>query len=341
MTAEELAQLVKEAIESVLKVNDLNELRQLKSHYLGKQGVLTESLKSLGKLSAEERPRMGQAINQAKQTLIAALNDAEANIERAALDARLNEDALDITLPGRQLYPLGSRHPINRVRRRVESLFKEIGFVVHEGPEVEDEEHNFDLLNISADHPARQELDTFFLEGEGVLRTHTSPVQIRVMQEQKAPIRMITPGRVYRRDSDQTHTPMFHQLEGLVIDQQSNFSELQGLLRDFFTKFFERPVKLRFRPSYFPFTVISAEVDIAFESGQDEGADSSQATDWLEVLGCGMVHPNVLTGVGVDPEQYQGYAFGLGLDRLAMLRYGIPDLRTFFQNDIRFLSQFT
>ena len=297
--------------------------------YLGKKGQLTELLKSLGQASPEERPKLGKIINRAKQELQALLAQQEAQLQTKALKARIAEETIDVTLPGRG-NNLGSLHPLSRVHERAVQLFEGMGFIVAEGPEIEDDYHNFEALNIPSHHPARAEQDTFYFSDGLLLRTHTSPVQIRVMEKQKPPLRVITPGRVYRRDFDQTHTPMFHQIEGLLVDQHCTFADLKGLLQDFFKKFFETDIRLRFRPSYFPFTEPSAEVDIQWQD--DSG--------WLEVVGCGMVHPNVLTNVNIDSDKYTGFAFGIGLDRLAMLRYGINDLRMFYENDLRFLSQF-
>ena len=306
----------------------LEALDEVRVRYLGKKGALTQLLKQLGTLSAEERPPAGQAINQAKQALQGTLDDCRATLEAAALEAELAGQVVDVTLPGRS-DGSGGQHPVTRTMRRIDSIFRRSGFEVHDGPEIEDEYHNFEALNIPADHPARAMHDTFYFPTGHLLRTHTSPVQIRAMAGQGVPIRLIAPGRVYRCDSDQTHTPMFHQVEGLVVDEGISFANLKAVLHGFLECFFERRVKLRFRPSYFPFTEPSAEVDVSWGEG------------WLEVLGCGMVHPNVLAGVGVDPERYTGYAFGMGVERLAMLRYGVNDLRMFFDNDLRFLQQFS
>ena len=323
-----LTSLVERAQAEIGRSDDLAALDAVRVAYLGKKGELTEQLKGLGKLSAEERPKAGAAINQAKQAVQAALEARKEALEDAALAEQLKAEAVDVTLPGRGQSG-GSLHPVTRTLRRIETIFAGAGFSVAEGPEIEDDFHNFTALNIPQDHPARSMHDTFFFEDGNVLRTHTSPVQIRAMQAQGVPIRVIAPGRVYRCDSDQTHTPMFHQVEGLVIDRDVSFANLKAVLHDFVEAFFERKVELRFRPSYFPFTEPSAEVDVLSESGK-----------WLEILGCGMVHPNVLTAVGVDPEEYTGYAFGMGVERLAMLRYNVDDLRLFFDNDLRFLRQF-
>jgi len=323
-----LTSLVERAQAEIERSDDLAALDDVRVAYLGKKGELTEQLKGLGKLSAEERPQAGAAINAAKQTVQASLEARKDALEDAALAEQLKAEAVDVTLPGRGQSG-GSLHPVTRTLRRIEAIFAGAGFSVAEGPEIEDDFHNFTALNIPQDHPARSMHDTFFFEDGNVLRTHTSPVQIRAMQGQGVPIRVIAPGRVYRCDSDQTHTPMFHQVEGLVIDKDVSFANLKAVLHDFVEAFFERKVELRFRPSYFPFTEPSAEVDVLSESGK-----------WLEILGCGMVHPNVLMAVGVDPEEYTGYAFGMGVERLAMLRYNVDDLRLFFDNDLRFLRQF-
>ncbi len=307
---------------------DLAALDAVRVAFLGKKGELTEQLKGLGKLSAEARPAAGQAINTAKQAVQAAIEARKTALEDAALDAQLKAEAVDVTLPGRGQSG-GTIHPVTRTLRRIGRIFAGAGFAVAEGPEIEDDFHNFTALNIPPDHPARSMHDTFFFADGKVLRTHTSPVQIRAMQAHGVPIRVIAPGRVYRCDSDQTHTPMFHQVEGLVVDTDVSFANLKAVMLDFVEAFFERPVEMRFRPSYFPFTEPSAEMDILSESGK-----------WLEIGGCGMVHPNVLTAVGVDPDRYTGYAFGMGVERMAMLRYGVDDLRLFFDNDLRFLRQF-
>lgn len=339
---EQLAALVAQARQGVLAAADLNALEQLRVQYLGKKGELTDLLKGVSQLAVADRPKMGQAVNQAKRDLQALITTQTETLQAAALEAQLAAEKIDITLPGRQFAHRGSLHPVTRVTHRVVELFKSLGFSVAEGPEIEDDYHNFAALNFPEHHPARQAQDTFYFGDGRLLRTHTSPVQIRAMKSQSAPLRVITPGRVYRRDSDQTHTPMFHQLEGLLVQEHCRFSDLKGLLQLFFERFFETDVRLRFRPSYFPFTEPSAEVDICSNSLKQAFANktTSEQAHWLEVLGCGMIHPNVLRQVGIDPEQYSGFAFGLGLDRLAMLRYGVDDLRAFFTNDLRFLQQF-
>ena len=320
--------LISEATARIAAANDLAALDAVRVAYLGKKGSLTARLKTLGQLPAEERAAAGQEINQAKKTVQLQLNERRGVLEQQALDAKLAADAVDVTLPGRGR-SVGGRHPVARTQARVERIFANAGFGVRSGPEIEDEFHNFTALNIPENHPARAMHDTFYFPGGKLLRTHTSPVQIRSIVEEGVPIRIIAPGRVYRCDSDQTHTPMFNQVEGLVVDENISFANLKAVLHEFVNAFFEREIELRFRPSYFPFTEPSAEVDIAWTDGK-----------WLEILGCGMVHPNVLDSAGVDPEKYTGYAFGMGIDRLAMLRYGVADLRTFFENDLRFLGQF-
>jgi phenylalanyl-tRNA synthetase alpha chain len=304
-------------------------LENAKAKYLGRAGALTELLKGLGRLAAAERPAAGAAINEAKQALEAALDARRTALGEAKLAQQLASDALDVTLPGRGR-GRGGLHPTTRVLERVETLFRSLGFTVADGPEIEDDFHNFTALNTPENHPARSMQDTFYVEGGMVLRTHTSPIQVRYMETHKPPIKIIAPGRVYRVDSDATHSPMFHQVEGLWIDRDVTFADLKGTLTEFLRNFFERDdMRIRFRPSFFPFTEPSAEVDMAF--GND---------DWLEIVGAGQVHPNVLRAVGIDPEEYQGFAFGMGPDRLAMLRYGVNDLRLFYENDLRFLRQF-
>ncbi len=323
-----MKELVEAAASKIEAAGDLASLDAVRVQYLGKKGELTTRLKDLGKLSDEQRPAAGQEINRAKQDLLLRINSRRDALETNALEKKLADDAVDVTLPGRGQH-IGGRHPVSRAMARIEEIFLKAGFGVRTGPEIEDDFHNFTALNIPDNHPARAMHDTFYFPGGKMLRTHTSPVQIRSMVAEGVPIRIIAPGRVYRCDSDQTHTPMFHQVEGLVIDRDISFANLKAALHQFVENFFERKVELRFRPSYFPFTEPSAEVDIRWEEGT-----------WLEILGCGMVHPNVLESAGVDPEEFTGYAFGMGIDRLAMLRYGVTDLRTFFENDLRFLRQF-
>ena len=326
----------KQAIESA---SDPKLLEQIRIDYLGKQGQITGLMKNLATVSEAERPAYGKRVNDAKVLIVDALNAKQAQFEHAALNEKLANERIDITLPGREIGQ-GSLHPITLVKRRVAEIFTRLGFTLEEGPEIEDEYHNFDALNIPAHHPARQSQDTFFCADRMVLRTHTSSVQIRSMEREGAPLRIIAMGRVYRRESDHTHTPMFHQLEGMVIDKQCTFADLKGLLQSFITAFFEQDVTLRFRPSYFPFTEPSAEVDIQHTLCNGEGCRVCSYTGWLEVLGCGMMYPTVLSGTGIDPEVYNGFAFGVGLDRLAMLLYGIDDLRILFENDVRLLEQF-
>ena len=317
-----------EGLAAIRAAADLNALDELRVSLLGRKGSLTAELKELGNLPESERPGAGKAINAAKQDLTAAIAQRHDDLQSQQLQETLREDAIDVTLAGRG-QSRGSLHPITRTLRRMRRIFERAGFEVHTGPEIEDDFYNFTALNIPENHPARAMHDTFYLESGRLLRTHTSPVQIRAMQAQGAPIRLIAPGRVYRCDSDLTHTPMFTQIEGLAVDTDISFANLKCLLFEFLSNFFEREVELRFRPSYFPFTEPSAEVDVLTESGR-----------WLEVLGCGMVHPNVLRNAGIDPSIYQGYAFGMGVERFAMLRYGVDDLRLFFENDLRFLRQF-
>lgn len=326
---QQLAELISEARLAIASAEQIHDLQQIKAQYLGKKGKLTEILKGVGSLSAEDKPKIGKLVNEVKDALQLAFDQRETHLQAQQLQSKLAREKVDITLPGR-LAVMGSKHPVTRVKERVIQLFQQMGFQIAEGPEIEDDYHNFTALNIPADHPARAMQDTFYLEGDRLLRTHTSPVQIRQMKQQGVPIRLIALGRVYRKDSDQTHTPMFHQVEGLVIAEHCTFANLKYVLQQFLNEFFEADLKVRFRPSYFPFTEPSAEVDIY----------DQQADRWLEVLGCGMVHPNVLRNVGVDPDKYSGFAFGVGLDRLAMLRYRIPDLRLLFENDLRFLQQF-
>ena len=323
-----IAELLGQAESAVRAAEDLAGLDAVRVQFLGKKGVFTAQLRELGRLPPAEIPAAGKAINDAKSALTATIEARRGALEALELERQLAADALDVTLPGRGIAP-GQLHPVTRTLRRMVEILGHAGFDVHTGPEVEDDFHNFTALNIPDNHPARAMHDTFYLRSGLLLRTHTSPVQIRALKEHGAPIRLIAPGRVYRRDSDLTHTPMFTQVEGLVIDRNVSFANLKALLYDFVSKFFERQVELRFRPSYFPFTEPSAEVDVRSESGR-----------WLEILGCGMVHPNVLRNVNIDPAEWRGYAFGMGVERLTMLRYGVDDLRAFFENDLRFLEQF-
>ncbi|WP_185231096.1 phenylalanine--tRNA ligase subunit alpha [Teredinibacter franksiae] len=328
---ENLQELTTEAINLVTDAQDLAALDAVRVNYLGKKGQLTGLLKGLGKLSKEERPAAGAEINKAKESVQTKINERKATLEGAAIEARLSSETIDITLDGRKSES-GGLHPVTRTLDRIERIFSNVGYKVEQGPEIEDNYHNFDALNIPAHHPARAMHDTFYIDDNRVLRTHTSPVQVRVMENQEPPIYIICPGRVYRCDSDQTHTPMFHQVEGLVIDKNVSFADLKGTIVQFLRAFFENDeLEVRFRPSFFPFTEPSAEFDIQWESSK---------TGWLEVGGCGMVHPNVFNSSGIDPEKYTGFAFGLGVERLAMLRYGVNDLRLFFENDLDFLKQF-
>ena len=329
-----------EAVVAIEAASDIAALEELRVSYLGKKGALTGLLKNLGQLSAEERPKAGAEINAVKQQLNEQLNARKASLQGAALAVQLAEEAIDVTLPGRRA-ETGSLHPITRTIQRMETFFSSMGFEVVEGPEIEDDYHNFEALNIPAHHPARAMHDTFYVDDTHVLRTHTSGVQVRTMEAQQPPIRVICPGRVYRCDSDLTHSPMFHQVEGLLIDETSNFGHLKGLLEDFLHAFFERDdLSVRLRPSYFPFTEPSAEVDIQCVKCSGAGCRVCSHTGWIEVLGCGMVNPKVLEMSGIDPDKYRGFAFGMGVERLSMLRYGIGDLRLNFDNDLRFLAQF-
>ncbi|MEL7312494.1 MAG: phenylalanine--tRNA ligase subunit alpha [Pseudomonadota bacterium] len=325
---QQLDEILTAAIAAVDTAEDTTALDAVRVDYLGKKGQLTALLKQLGGLDPAERPAAGQAINAAKQQVSSAIAARHEALAAAALADRIASEKVDVTLPGRAVQR-GSLHPVTLARRRIETIFRGAGFGVRHGPEIEDDFHNFTALNIPDNHPARAMHDTFYFGDGRLLRTHTSPTQIRTIVDEGVPIKVICPGRVYRCDSDQTHTPMFDQVEGLVIDKGISFANLKAVLHDFVTQFFEREATLRFRPSYFPFTEPSAEVDVLMEGGK-----------WLEILGCGMVHPNVLRNVNVDPQEYGGYAFGIGIERLAMLRYGIKDLRTLFENDVRFLEQF-
>ena len=336
----ELSQLASEAGAGVDAAANLAQLDEVRVRYLGKSGLLTAQLKQLGKLPKEQRPAAGQAINQAKQALQASIESRRSELEQQALTERLASQRIDVTLPGRGS-GLGGLHPVTRTLERIERLFANSGFTIQEGPEIEDDYHNFEALNIPAHHPARAMHDTFYFDQHLLLRTHTSPVQIRVMEDAEPPLKIIAPGRVYRCDSDLTHTPMFHQVEGLLVDENVSFAELKGVIYDFLQNFFERDLKLRFRPSYFPFTEPSAEVDIECVMCDGGGCRVCGNTGWLEVLGCGMVHPEVFRHVAIDSEKYTGYAFGMGVERLAMLRYGVNDLRLFFENDLRFLRRFS
>jgi len=331
--------LLNEAQQKVAAAAELQVLDDVRVAYLGKKGSLTELLKQLGTLSAEERPKAGQAINAAKKALQTSIECQKDKLQSAKLDEQLKQESIDVTLPGRG-QTSGGAHPVRRTLKRIETMFRQMGFNIAHGPEIEDDYHNFEALNIPAHHPARAMHDTFYFDAHTLLRTHTSPVQIRAMEKQEAPFRIIAPGRVYRCDSDVTHTPMFHQIEGLLVDEDVSFADLKGIIVEFLKLFFEKELAVRFRPSYFPFTEPSAEVDVECVMCGGDGCRVCSHTGWLEVLGCGMVHPRVFEMANVDNERYSGYAFGMGVERLAMLRYGVNDLRLFFENDLRFLKQF-
>lgn len=331
--------ILKQARQHCEAASDLAAIEQVRVQFLGKKGTVTELMKTMATLVPEERPAYGQKVNDLKVAIQALLQVKQDHFKTSELNAALERDAVDTSLPGRSS-DIGHLHPVTQTRLRIEAFFSSMGFDIVSGPEIEDEHHNFDALNIPAHHPARAAHDTFYLEDGHLLRTHTSPVQIRYMKMHKPPFRMVAPGRVYRCDSDMTHTPMFHQLEALLVDDHSTFADLKGLLQTFLEAFFEQDVILRLRPSYFPFTEPSAEVDIQCVKCKGEGCRTCGQSGWLEILGCGMVHPQVLANVGIDSERYSGFAIGMGIDRLTMLRYEIPDLRLLFENDIRFLKQF-
>ncbi len=336
----ELTELMQQAEVQLKTADTLTALDEVRVHYLGKKGLITGQLKQLGKLPPEERKGAGQEINKAKQSLAAAIDERKLALEEAALNERLQNERLDVTLPGRNIGS-GSLHPVTRTAKRIEEIFMQLGFAVEVGPEIEDDYHNFTALNIPDHHPSRASHDTFYFDDGTLLRTHTSPVQIRTMENKEPPLRIIAPGRVYRCDSDVTHSPMFHQVEGLMVDKDVTFADLKGILDAFFKAFFEDDnFKTRFRPHYFPFTEPSAETDIQCVLCHGKGCKVCGNTGWIEVMGCGMVNPEVFKHVGIDPEKYTGFAFGFGIDRLAMLRYGIDDLRKLFDNDVRFLKQF-
>jgi len=339
--SQDLENLLQQASHSISQSGDMAALDAVRVAYLGKKGELTVQLKNLGQLPAEERPAAGQAINQVKVQIQELLETRKSALSDLAIASRLQTETVDISLPGRG-NGAGGLHPVTLTMNRIDKMFGKLGFDVAEGPEVEDDFHNFEALNIPQHHPARAMHDTFYFDDGRLLRTHTSPVQIRVMENQEPPLRVIAPGRVYRCDSDLTHTPMFHQVEGLLVDVDVSFSVLKGTLQEFLQMFFEQDdLKTRFRPSYFPFTEPSMEVDISCVMCAGQGCRVCSHTGWLEVIGCGMVHPEVFRHTGVDSEKYTGYAFGMGVERLAMLRYGVNDLRLFFDNDLRFLQQFT
>lgn len=331
--------LIAEAIQTVSAVGDLRQLDACRVAYLGKKGQLTERLKALSSLDPDARRDVGRIINEGKQALQQAIESRRIGLQAEALERQLAGERIDVSLPGRGDHT-GGLHPVTRTLERIETIFAGMGFAVAEGPEIEDDHHNFEALNIPPHHPARAMHDTFYVDATRLLRTHTSPVQVRVMTGSGAPVRIIAPGRVYRCDSDLTHTPMFHQVEGLLVDEGVSFADLKGALYAFVRAFFEDDLDVRFRPSYFPFTEPSAEVDVVCVHCAGRGCRVCGQTGWLEVLGCGMVHPRVFEQCGIDAERYTGYAFGLGVERLAMLRYGVDDLRLFFENDVQFLQQF-
>lgn len=336
---QDLQSLIGAARVEIAHATDIDGLEQIRVRLLGKKGDITAQLKSLGAMDLEARRIAGARINEAKNALTTALDERRAALEAEKLAEQLASDSVDVTLPGRG-QTIGGLHPVTRVRRRIEQIFRNAGFSIADGPEIEDEWHNFESLNIPANHPARAMHDTFYFPDGRLLRTHTSPVQVRVMEGQQPPFRVIVPGRVYRCDSDMTHTPMFHQVEGLVVDEGITFANLKAVLHGFMQALFEREVKMRLRPSYFPFTEPSAEVDISCVACGGSGCRVCKNTGWVEVAGCGVVHPNVLRAVNVDPERYTGYAFGMGIDRLTMLRYNVNDIRLYFENDLKFLRQF-
>ncbi|CAA0086907.1 Phenylalanine--tRNA ligase alpha subunit [Zhongshania aliphaticivorans] len=336
---ENLEGLAAEAAAKISAALDAQALDQVRVEYLGKKGHITALLKGLGKLSPQERPAAGAEINRVKEALSEQIATSKQRLEQAAVDARLEAEKIDVTLSGRG-QPAGGLHPVTRTIERISAFFGSIGFEVVEGPEIEDDYHNFEALNIPAHHPARAMHDTFYVDESTVLRTHTSPVQVRVMENSEPPMKLICPGRVYRCDSDLTHTPMFHQVEGLLISENSSFADLKGMLESFLRSFFEKELSVRFRPSYFPFTEPSAEVDIQCVMCGGDGCRVCSHTGWIEILGCGMVHPSVFKASNIDSERFTGFAFGIGVERLAMLRYGVNDLRLFFENDLHFLSQF-
>jgi phenylalanyl-tRNA synthetase alpha chain len=337
--SEALLNIVEQALADVNASASLAALDDVRVRILGKKGLLTEQLKTLGTLAAAERPAAGQRINEAKTAVQTAIEMHRVRLEQAVLEKDLAAGTIDVTLPGRGQEG-GSLHPVTRTRLRIERIFGQAGFQVATGPEVEDDFHNFEALNIPKNHPARAMHDTFYFPDGRLLRTHTSPVQIRSMRAQRPPLAVIAPGRVYRNDSDMTHTPMFHQVEGIAVGESISFANLKAMLHTFVERFFEQPLGMRLRPSYFPFTEPSAEVDIECVFCHGDGCRVCKQTGWLEILGCGMIHPNVLAAAGIDSEQWQGYAFGMGIERLAMLRYGVDDLRLFFENDLQFLKQF-
>lgn len=333
-------QVLSQATQDIKNADKVEILEHIRVTVLGKKGSLTQIVKGLAALSPEQRPKVGQEVNQAKRKIQDLITARLRELAELQLLDQLGEENIDVSLPGRVNHDPGSLHPVTLVRQRINQFFIQMGFDIIEGPEIETDFYNFEALNVPAHHPSRAMHDTFYLTGGNLLRTHTSNVQIRVMEQKTPPLRLIASGRVYRCDSDVSHTPMFHQVEGLFVDKDANFAQLKAILQSFFNYFFQRELQLRFRPSYFPFTEPSAEVDISCTVCHGEGCRVCKHTGWLEVLGCGMVHPQVFKAVGIDSDQYSGWAFGLGIDRLTMLRYGINDLRIFFENDLRFLRQF-
>lgn len=334
-----IEELLANALKELSATDNLDQLDQVRVNFLGKKGAFTLQMKQLAQLSTEEKKSMGQLINQAKNQLLDALEQRKQSLLEADMQARLARESIDVTLPGRGPNT-GGLHPVTITLRRIERIFASVGFNIEEGPEIEDDYHNFEALNIPAHHPARAMHDTFYFDAQTVLRTHTSPVQIRAMEKYRPPLKVIAPGRVYRCDSDVTHTPMFHQVEGFLVADEVSFADLKGVVFEFLRAFFEKDIKVRFRPSYFPFTEPSAEVDIECVICGGEGCRVCSHTSWLEIMGCGMIHPQVFRSVGIDSDKYSGFAFGMGVERLAMLRYGINDLRLFFENDLKFLEQF-
>ncbi len=334
-----LDEILTQALEQLAQAQDLPTIDQVRVNYLGKKGAFTQQMKELGKLAPDQRPAAGQAINTAKSSFQEQLESKKNTLQAQQLEQRLASESIDVTLPGRGHSSAGL-HPVTTTLRRINKIFSSVGFEVVEGPEIEDDYHNFEALNIPAYHPARAMHDTFYFDAHTLLRTHTSPVQIRVMESGTPPLKVLAPGRVYRCDSDLTHTPMFHQVEGFLVDTDVSFADLKGVIYEFLRAFFEKDSEVRFRPSYFPFTEPSAEVDIECVMCDGSGCRVCGHTGWLEVMGCGMIHPEVFKSVAIDTEQYTGFAFGMGVERLAMLRYGINDLRLFFENDLKFLEQF-
>lgn len=334
-----LEKILAQGLQALAQVTDLKQLDQVRVSFLGKKGEFTLQMKQLGKLEPDQRRTVGQVINASKGQFQQKLEDTRSALENAVLEARLASESVDVTLPGRG-QSIAGLHPVTTTLRRISKIFSSVGFKVVDGPEIEDDYHNFEALNIPEHHPARAMHDTFYFDAHTVLRTHTSPVQIRAMEAEKPPLKVIAPGRVYRCDSDVTHTPMFHQVEGFLVDTDVSFADLKGLVYEFLRAFFEKDIQVRFRPSYFPFTEPSAEVDIECVMCDGKGCRVCGHTGWLEIMGCGMIHPEVFKSVDINSDEFTGFAFGMGVERLAMLRYGINDLRMFFENDLKFLQQF-